>query len=123
MPISSIQYSPDGKHLLSGSRDAQLKIWSTSDYSLTQTIPAHLFSIYSIAFHQNMPLMATASRDKSIKIWETENYTLKKTISIEKGYNAHRLSINKVIWEPLNNQLISVGDDKLLKIWKVDFEG
>jgi len=70
-----------------------------------------------------MTFMATASRDKSIKIWETEGYTLKKTISIEKGYNTHRLSINKIIWEPIDNQLISVSDDKLLKIWKVEFGG
>jgi WD40 repeat protein len=86
-----------------------------------QSIPAHLFSIYSIAFHPDLPYLATASRDKSIKIWDTENYSLKKTISIEKGHDSHRLSINKIIWEPIDNHLISVSDDKLMKIWRVDF--
>jgi centriolar protein POC1 len=100
-----------------------LKVWSTIDYSLIQNIPAHLFAIYSIAFHPTLPYLATASRDKSIKIWDTENFELKKTISIEKGYDCHRLSINKIIWEPIDNQLISVSDDKLLKIWNVEFGG
>jgi WD40 repeat protein len=89
---------------------------------LIQSIPAHLFSIYSIAFHPDLPYLATASRDKSIKIWDTETYSLKKTISIEKGYDSHRLSINKIIWEPIDNHLISVSDDKLMKIWRVEFE-
>lgn len=122
LPISALQYSPDGQQLISGSRDAQLKIWSTLDYSLIQSIPAHLFSIYSIAFHPTLPIFATGSRDKSIKIWDSKNFQLLKTISNEKGYNSHHLSINKIVWETVNQQLISVGDDKILKIWDIKFE-
>jgi WD40 repeat protein len=98
-----------------------MKVWSTVDYSLLESIPAHLYSIYSIAFHPTLPFIATASRDKSIKIWDAETFQLLKTISIEKGFDGHHLSINKIIWEPVNNKLISVSDDKLLKIWQIDF--
>lgn len=121
LPISSLQFSPDGKQLISGSRDAQMKVWSTSDYSLLQSIPAHLYSIYSIAYHPNLAILATGSRDKSIKIWDTENFKLLKTISTEKGFNGHHLSINKITWDPESHKLISVGDDKLLKIWDIKF--
>ena len=31
----------------------------------------------------------------------------------------HRLSVNKIIWEPNNGYLISVSDDKLVKIWNI----
>lgn len=121
LPISALQFSPDGQQLISGSRDAQMKVWSTSDYSLIQSIPAHLYSIYSIAFHPTLAVLATGSRDKSIKIWDSENFQLLKTLSVEKGFEGHHLSINKIVWETVNQKLISVGDDKLLKIWDIKF--
>ncbi|MGF1923796.1 MAG: WD40 repeat domain-containing protein [Bacteroidia bacterium] len=37
---------------------------------MIHTIPAHLFSIYSIVFHPWMPYFATCSQDKSIKLWD-----------------------------------------------------
>ncbi|WP_411274461.1 WD40 repeat domain-containing protein [Daejeonella sp.] len=121
LPVTSLQFSPDGKYLLSGSRDAQLKIWNTSNYTLSENVAAHLFSIYSIAFHSILPYFATASRDKTIKIWNSANFEIQKTLSLQKGYEMHRLSVNKIIWD-LENRLISVGDDKLVKVWNVIFE-
>jgi WD40 repeat protein len=86
-----------------------------------QNIPAHLFTIYDIKFHPSLNIFATASRDKSIKIWDAEDFRLYKTISREKGYPAHRLSINKIIWNSFNDTLLSVGDDKLIMVWEVKF--
>lgn len=43
--------------------------------------------------------------------------SLLKNISIDRGYEAHRLSINTATWS--GHQLITAGDDKLVKIWDV----
>ncbi|MEO6630109.1 MAG: hypothetical protein ABIN13_00265, partial [Mucilaginibacter sp.] len=44
-----VRYSPDGKFLLTGGRDAYLNIWETDNYTQIQAIPAHNWAIYDIA--------------------------------------------------------------------------
>jgi WD40 repeat protein len=121
MSVFSIAYSSSGNHLVSGSRDAQVKIWDTGDYSLVHTIPAHLFAVNALAVHPQFPYFATASMDKSIKIWGADDFKLYKIISREKGYESHQLSVNKIIWN--GDQLISTGDDKRIIIWDVEISG
>jgi WD40 repeat protein len=119
MAVFSIQYSPAGDYLVSGSRDAQVKIWDTRTYELMQNIPAHLFAVNHIAFHPTQPYFATASMDKSIKVWGSDDFKLYKVISREKGFDTHRLSINKIAWN--NDELISLSDDKNIIIWNIGF--
>jgi centriolar protein POC1 len=119
MAVFSLQYAPDGSYLASGSRDAQVKIWNTSTFELMENIPAHLFAVNHIAFHPTQPYFATASMDKSIKLWGSDDFKLYKAISREKGYDTHRLSINKLVWN--DGQLLSASDDKKVIIWDINF--
>jgi len=118
LPVTSVQYAPNGKYLVTGGRDAQLNFWSLPDYKFQHTIPAHLFSIYGIAFNPKRPYFATASQDKSIKLWGTDDLKLHKILSLEKGTIGHTHSINKLIWTPDGEYLISTGDDKLVMVWE-----
>jgi centriolar protein POC1 len=120
MAVFAVQYSPLGDYLVSGSRDAQVKIWDGITYELINSIPAHLFAVNHIAFHPTLPYFATASMDKSIKIWGADDFKLYKVISREKGFDSHRLSINKIAWN--SDHLISVSDDKNIIIWNVQLD-
>ena len=119
MAVFSTQYPPSGDYLVSGSRDAQVKIWDTKSFELIHNIPAHLFAVNSIAFHPLQSYFATASMDKSIKIWGADDFKLYKIISREKGFDGHQLSINKIVWN--GDQLISTGDDKRIIVWDFKF--
>ena len=120
MGVGAVAFSPDGNTMLTGSRDAHLKAWDTVSWLCKKDIAAHLFAIYLIAFHPTLPYFATCSRDKSIKIWRTTDYSLLKNLGIDKGVNAHRLSVNQICWSADGENLISVSDDKLVKVWKLD---
>ncbi len=122
MPVTSVQFSPDGTRLFSGGRDALLNVWDVAGFGLIRSVQAHMFTIYDIKFHPSKPFFATASRDKSIKIWGTDDLKLYKIISREKGIHSHHLSINKIAWSRYNENLISIGDDKLIFVWDIRFE-
>jgi len=115
-----VRYSPDGKFLLTGGRDAHLNIWQVANYELVESIPAHNWAIYDIVFNPDATLFATASRDKTIKIWDAKTYQLLKRISKENFDGAHTHSVNKLIWSTYNNYLVSVGDDRMIMIREVN---
>lgn len=119
MAVFTAAYIPNGRYLISGSRDAQIKVWDTHSFELVKNIPAHLFAVNHIAVHPTQPCFASASMDKSVKIWGADDFKLYKIISREKGYAAHQLSVNKLIWN--GDQLISVGDDKRVLGWDISF--
>ncbi|TYR38110.1 WD40 repeat domain-containing protein [Sphingobacterium phlebotomi] len=103
--------------LFSGGRDAKLVRLAKNDLSVLESITPHMFTVYGILPHPTWPIIATISRDKSIKIWDVLSLSLLKNISIERGYDAHHLSINTATW--VGNQLVTAGDDKLVKVWDV----
>jgi WD40 repeat protein len=117
--VNAACYHPNGKYLLSGSRDAYLNVWDIeNDYALIHHIPAHNYAIYSIVFSPDRKFFATGSRDKTIKIWDAENFEV--LIRIDKmDHEGHSHSVNKLLWSDFNNYLVSTGDDKAIMVWKM----
>ena len=119
--VFTLIYSPDGKYLLSGGRDAHLKVWEVSnDYHQISTQPAHYFTINDIVFNPNGKLFATASRDKTIKIWNAENFQLLKVLDVARD-GGHVNSVNSLLWTNHHNWLVSGSDDRSLIIWEIEF--
>jgi len=116
--VFCLTFNNSGK-LISGSRDAHLNLWS-NDFKMQKRIPAHNFTINSIALNPNplYKLIATASRDKSIKIWDSESLDLYKVINNQKEYS-HQRSVNNILWLD-DNYLISASDDKSLILWELE---
>jgi WD40 repeat protein len=126
--VFTLKYSPDENYLLSGGRDAMLKVWDVKeDFNNITSVPAHLYTLNDIAFHPtNRALFATASRDKTIKIWyfEPQNAELTTGVTLLKvldtvRYGGHINSANSLLWSPFNNQLLSASDDRSIIIWEI----
>ncbi len=113
--VFTVCYSPDGRYLLSGSRDAHFMVWDVVDgYKPIHRIPAHLFTINHIVYSPDGKLFATASRDKDVKIWDACTFSLLKVLDRHK-FEGHINSVNRLYWN--NKYLVSVGDDRVIKLW------
>lgn len=118
--VFTLQYSPNGQHLISGGRDAHLKVWALEPVlTPISSQPAHWFTINHVAIHPKVPIFATASRDKTIKIWDLDTFALLKVIDAEK-FGGHRHSVNRLLWSADNNFLVSASDDRSIIIWQIE---
>lgn len=116
--VFAVAYSPDNRYLLSGGRDAMLRVWDLeNDCTLVSEQPAHWFTVNHIAFSPPSSqgrFFATASRDKTIKIWDAATFSLLKVLdTIREG--GHINSVNRLLW--LQDGLVSCSDDRTVKIW------
>ena len=113
---------PGKKYLLSGARDARLKMWDTSaNYAQASEVVAHMFAINHLAFSPDSKHFVTCSMDKSIKVWDAQSLKLLKVIDRSR-HAGHGTSVNKVLWTGFHNQLLSASDDRTISVWNINFE-
>lgn len=116
--VFTLNFDKEFKNLYSAGRDAQIKTWDCwEQYTLKDSIPAHLYAINHLAFSTSHQLFATASMDKSVKIWNSENNNLLKVLD-KSRHAGHGTSANKLLWIS-ENLLLSTGDDKIINLWSI----
>ena len=117
--VFTLVYTPDGKFLLSGSRDAHLRVWnSEKHYEEHTSIIAHLFAINHITFSPGGKYFATCSLDKSVKVWDAATFKLLKVID-KARHAGHGTSVNKLFWTAHENALVSCSDDRSISVWDI----
>ena len=118
--VFAIKYSPDNRYLISGGRDAHLRIRDLDKGGVEVSFqPAHWYTINDIAFHPKAPIFATASRDKTMKIWDADSFELLKVIETVRD-QGHLNSVNRLYWSSFNDYLVSCGDDRSIMVWDVN---
>jgi WD40 repeat protein len=114
--ITSLTIDQENQLLISGSKDAHIRYFDL-DLKINNSIPAHNYAIYGLTFNPEFPIYASSSMDKTIKIWQTGSS--KPILRIDKkDYDGHTSSVNGLLWMS-SEDLISYGDDKTIKHWKI----
>ena len=119
--VFSLRYTPGGEWLITGSRDARLKVWGVnSSYEKIEEIVAHMYAINHIEFSRDGKHFVTCSMDKSIKVWDTKALKLLKVIDRAR-HAGHGTSVNKLLWTDYHDQLLSASDDRSISVWQIIF--
>jgi WD40 repeat protein len=122
LSVFTLSYDPNTNDLISGSRDAQLKVWSSiNQYQLLNSIAAHMFAINSISIAPSKNHFITGSMDKTIKVWDLHTFRLLKVIDRSR-HAGHATSVNKVLWTDYKGQMLSCSDDRKISVWDLDFK-
>jgi glucose repression regulatory protein TUP1 len=67
--VLSTTFTPDGKWILSGSKDHGVRFWNIQTGKSELILEGHKNSVMSIAASSSRGYFATASGDQTAKIW------------------------------------------------------
>ena len=119
--IYSLDFSNDGRYIVSGSGDKTMRIWDLSDASsrmITIETPAgspvnqnQEAGVTSVSISPDGSTVAAGSLDSVIRIWEISSGILLDSL------RGHRDSVYSVAFTPDGKGIISGSLDKSLKLW------
>jgi len=114
--VFTVTYSPDGKHIVSGSSDSTICIWNVeTGHMVSRFLKGHNDSVWSVAYSPNGKHIVSGSSDKTICIWDAE--TEKVVSGPLKGHNGDVFS---VAYSPDGKHIVSGSHDKTILIWDAE---
>lgn len=111
--IREIDYSPDGRLLVSVSDDATGRIWDPKSGTCLAILQGHTKRILSGRFSPKGNLIATASDDHTARIWTGAGalrYVLK----------GHSAAVNKARFSPDGSRIVTASDDGTARLWDAE---
>ncbi|RHZ15982.1 hypothetical protein DYB26_013455, partial [Aphanomyces astaci] len=128
--VMALAVSPDGKWLVSASKDGTARVWDLVTLRCVAVGAGHAESLGSIAVSQKLHSYAsgsaffvTGSSDKTMKLWHLArasalpSSSLTTTLSAAAATKAHDKDVNALAVAPNDRFIASGSQDKLIKIW------
>ena len=112
---TSVLFHSNQELLLSGGKDALIKVWNWRKEELIETIVAHNFAVYDLVELLENDVFISASRDKKMKVWNSNNFEFIERLEIKNGGHKHSVNSLSRINE---NTFVSCSDDKQIIVWK-----
>jgi len=110
--LYAINFSPDGKHVVTASGDRTARIWSVPGGKLKTTLQGHSAHVFAAAFSPNSNRVVTASGDGTARIWRATNGNQLQEL------RGHTKDVLSAVFSPDGNLVATGSDDGTVKIWQ-----
>jgi WD40 repeat protein len=111
--IWSLDFSPDGRSLLSAGWSTEALLWKLDADSAPQTIAGHSLHVWSGKFSDDGAMIATTSSDQTVRLWDTASLHCQ---SILRG---HDNEVWCAAFSPDGHLLATGSKDQNVLLWPV----
>jgi len=109
--VTSVSFSPDGRHLASGSKDTWVRVWDLTTGGEPLVLKGHTAYVTSVAFSADGRRLASGSQDKTVRVWDPAAGTELRVL------NRHKDQVTSVSFGPDGRWLASGSWDKTVRLW------
>ena len=115
--VDSIAYSPNGRTLVTASRDGFLRLWDTDTQSLKRQARERDAELRAVAYAPNGRLIAAAGTEGYLRLYDAQD--------LEEGpvLHGHQQRIQSLAFSIDSTQIASAGNDSFVILWSLEHEG
>ncbi len=110
--VQVVQYSPDGKFILTGGLDRTIRLWESSTGREVRAFQLQA-SVRSLSFSPDAAYFLSVNGDGLVQLWETASGKEIRTIVNKRGYKSVRFL-------PQTGQFILGGGQHTAELWGID---
>src|SRR5260221_209745 len=115
-PVICLSYSPNGRHVVSGSYDNTIRIWDTkTGVAVGEPLTGHIQSVRSVAYSPDGRHIVSGSADNAIRIWDA-----KTGGAVGEPLKGHAKSVSSVAYSPDGRHIVSGSEDNTIRIWDAE---
>jgi WD40 repeat protein len=109
--VSAVAVSPDGRFIVSGSRDRTVKVWDAQSGALLRSLKGHTDFVSAVAVSPDGRFIVSGSWDRTVKVWDAQSGALLRSL---KG---HTDFVFAVAVSPDGRFIVSGSHDRTVKVW------
>ena len=111
--VTSVAYSPDGSHIVSGSRDKTIRVWNpTTGQCTAGPFQGHTATVTSVAYSPDGSHIVSGSWDNTIRVW---NPTTGQCMA--GPFQGHTETVSSVAYSPDGSHIVSGSRDNTIRVW------
>jgi WD40 repeat protein len=108
--VVAVSFSPDGKHLASGSYDGSVILWDAASREVIRKFEAKAGKVYSVAFSPDGKVLASGHDQGDIKLWDVASGRLLQSLKED------AFSVYSLIFTP-NGRLLAARSGFAINLW------
>jgi len=112
--VKSVNFSTNGKFLVSGSRDRSIRVWDSRNGNCLHTFLGHKDWLNSVSFSPDSKNIISGSWDYTMKVW-----SLRKDAEVA-ALLGHEGALCQARYFPSGKHIISASFDGGMKIWDAE---